>query len=153
LRYSQLSSARELFEDTDLDQVLHNVIGDYDLLIAQKNVQIISEHLPVISGIPVQLNQLFSNLLSNAIKFNHENPVIEIYQEKPTAGELNNARLNSFGNYVKIIFKDNGTGFDPQYREQVFKMFKRLSNVAGTGIGLALCKKIVENHSGHIEVF
>ena len=100
----------------------------------------------------IQLHQLFGNLVSNAIKFSSENPAIDIKAEKLPPEEAAALKLNRYRKYTKISFKDNGQGFEQQYGDQVFKMFKRLSNTSGTGIGLALCKKIVENHNGHISV-
>ena len=152
LKYSQLSKTDELFTQIDLQEVLRNAEENFDLLIEEKKVKIKHGKLPVIKGISIQLQQLFSNLISNAIKFSSANPVIEITCEKPTKHELKRMpQLND--NYVKIVFKDNGIGFEPQYAEQVFKLFQRLDyNRSGTGIGLALCKKIVENHDGFIYV-
>jgi PAS domain S-box-containing protein len=153
LKYSQLSRADELYVATDLNTVFENILEDHSLLIEQKHVQINYHDLPVINGIPIQLHQLFSNLVNNAIKFSAENPVIDITADRISARQAAAyPDVNHSLDYVKIIFKDNGIGFEQQYGEQVFKMFKRLSDNAGTGIGLALCKKIIENHSGHIDV-
>ncbi|MNK40605.1 Phytochrome-like protein cph1 [compost metagenome] len=153
LKYSQLSRAEELFETTNLNVILQNVLEDFDLLIEQQNVTIVGTILPTLKGIPIQLHQLFSNLISNSIKFRKPNPLIEIFTETPGEDEIeNDPLLNSGTPYVKIIFKDNGLGFEQQYDDQIFKMFKRLGNTPGTGIGLALCKKIVENHNGSISV-
>lgn len=152
LKYSQLSLEDELFEETDLNAVLYTVLEDYSMLIAQKNVQVNYDTLPVIKGIPIQIQQLFGNLISNAIKFSRENPVIEIQSSVVKAPVNSYPALDEGRNYHKIVFSDNGVGFEQQYGEQIFKMFKRLSNSTGTGIGLALCKKIVENHNGHIYV-
>ncbi|TRW22527.1 PAS domain S-box protein [Flavobacterium zepuense] len=153
LRYSQLSRADELFAEVDLNTTFEAIKEDFDLLTHQKSVTINHGNLPTIYGIPIQLNQLFSNLLSNAIKFNNGEPIIEIYANELTPeATANYPQLNKLHRYTRISFKDNGEGFDQQYGDQVFKMFKRLSTNPGTGIGLALCKKIVENHSGHIDV-
>ncbi|RWW99681.1 PAS domain-containing sensor histidine kinase [Flavobacterium cerinum] len=153
LKYSQLSRTEDLFEVTNLNVILQNVLEDFDLLIEQQNVTIVGTPLPTIKGIPIQLHQLFSNLISNAIKFRSPKPVIEIFTQKPSAEDIEMHQiLNKGVPYTKIIFKDNGLGFEQQYGDQVFKMFKRLSNTSGTGIGLALCKKIVENHHGTITV-
>lgn len=153
LKYSQLSRAEELFETTNLNIVLQNVLEDFDLLIEQQNVTIVGTVLPTLKGIPIQLHQLFSNLISNSIKFRKPNPLIEIFTEAPTADDIKaNPLLSTATPYIKIIFKDNGLGFEQQYDDQIFKMFKRLGNTPGTGIGLALCKKIVENHNGSISV-
>ncbi len=154
LKYSQLSKTGEHFELTDLNKVMENVKEDLDLLIQQKGAIIRHDDLPVIKGIPIQLHQLFSNLVGNAIKFTNSNPVLEITCKKITNGkEEEHPKLDKGIEYYKIVFKDNGIGFEPQYAEQIFKLFQRLNeNTYGTGIGLALCKKIVENHDGHIEV-
>ena len=153
LKYSYASNA-ELFRTTDLNRILETVLEDYELLIDQRNVKIVQSHLPVVQGIPIQLHQLFSNLISNAIKFSKNDPVIEITTERATGDSLKQyPSLNENGRYFKLTFKDNGIGFDPQYSEQIFKLFKRLNETSlGTGVGLALCKKIAENHNGHIAV-
>lgn len=155
LRYSQLSRADELYEAVDLNKVLEAIREDYELMIIQKNVKVIYPEMPVINGIPIQLHQLFSNLLSNAVKFSTgDNSVIEISWEKISGSTATSQfpELNRHYEFTKILFRDNGVGFEQQYGDQVFKMFKRLSDNGGTGIGLALCKKIVENHHGHISV-
>lgn len=154
LKYSQLSQTDGVMTAIDLSKVLEEVKEDFDLLIEQKQAKIIHSELPVIKGIRIQLYQLFSNLIGNSIKFNNKVPVIEITSEKIFNGEAKKyTQLNSNCDYIKILFKDNGIGFEPEYSEQIFGLFKRLSNTKyGTGIGLALCKKIVENHRGHISV-
>ncbi len=153
LKYSQLQSTDELFEVTHLNAILENVLEDFDLIIEQKNVTLNVENLPVVYGIPIQLHQLFSNLLSNAIKFSTKDPIISISCEPSTLHDAaENTFLKSGVPYTKILFKDNGQGFEQEYADMVFKMFKRLDNTPGTGIGLALCKKIVENHKGSISV-
>jgi signal transduction histidine kinase len=92
-------------------------------------------------------------LLSNAIKFGSQNQEISITAEAASIHDVvDNAFFKSGIPYIKLIFKDNGQGFEQEYADMVFKMFKRLDNTPGTGIGLALCKKIVENHKGGISV-
>lgn len=153
LKYSQLSRADELYDVVDLNTVINTIKDDFELLIGQKNVQLKHEKLPVIKGIPIQLHQLFANLINNAIKFASEHPLIEIYSSTLDPVEVRTyPGLNASRPFVKITVKDNGMGFEQQYGEQVFKMFKRLTDNSGTGIGLALCKKIAENHGGHIDV-
>lgn len=153
LKYSQLASTDELFELTHLNVALQHVLEDYDLALEQKKITVHLTDMPVIMGIPIQLHQLFSNLLSNAIKFSRENPVFTISAQAPLEDDIqNHHQLQKGIPFTKIIFKDNGQGFEQQYGDQIFKMFKRLGNTPGTGIGLALCKKIVENHSGFITV-
>lgn len=151
LKYSQLSSTDELFEAVSLNAILDNVIEDFDLLIEQKKVKLVLGKLPTIKGISIQLHQLFSNLLSNAIKFCGKDPVIIITAEPVSINDMLDTNYFKSGiPYIKIVFKDNGQGFEQEYADTVFKMFKRLDNTPGTGIGLALCKKIVENHKGRI---
>jgi len=154
LKYSQLSKTEELFTQTNLNKILDIVKEDLDLLITQKNVKIVSSKLPVINGIPIQLQQLFSNLITNSAKYANKNPVIKISATDISAEEIKkHARLSSQAKYTKIIFSDNGIGFEPQYTEKIFKLFQRLNgDTYGTGIGLALCKKVVENHKGQITV-
>lgn len=150
LNYSRLSQDSEKFMPTDLNVIVKEVISDFELLIAEKNVQIHYPELPIINAIPIQMHQLFYNLIGNAIKFNvNENPVIEI-----TSRHLNIPNDNDTAtSFYQLTIKDNGIGFDQKYADQIFQPFKRLtSTYTGTGIGLALCKKIITNHNGFIEV-
>ncbi|MCW3086204.1 MAG: hypothetical protein JWP12_3570 [Bacteroidetes bacterium] len=154
LTYSRLSDTGILFKEIDLNQIVENVKLDFELLIAQKNAVVECDHLPVIKGIPLQMNQLFFNLMSNSLKFSKKEPQIRISSKiiSDVAAEKN-AALNPALKYVRMIFKDNGIGFDQQYADQIFTIFQRLNDrqsYSGTGIGLALCKKIVENHGGSI---
>jgi two-component system, chemotaxis family, CheB/CheR fusion protein len=133
-----------VFEQLDLNGVLKNVIGDFHLAIQQKQATITSDHLPVVRAVPLQINQLFYNLLGNALKFSRPGvpPVIHVSSETK-------------GSYYDIIFQDNGIGINEKFTEQIFMIFQRLNtreNFEGTGIGLALCKKIVLGHQGEIYV-
>ncbi len=152
LKYSQLTHAERLFEETDLNVTLANVKEDLDLLITEKSAIVNSPVLPIIKGLPVQLHQLLFNLIGNAIKFNDRMPIIDIGYEYVDGYKLRNMPgVDSSTQYLKLTLKDNGIGFDQMYASQIFKLFKRLStNDKGTGIGLALCKRIVMNHNGHI---
>lgn len=154
LTYSQLSPGDDLFVPVDLDEVLRNVKDDFELLIEQTNCTITQSPLPVVRGIPIQLHQLFSNLISNSLKFAQEPPVIDISGQVLSLQEIQNPpQLDPGKQYLRILFKDNGVGFEERFSEQVFKLFSRLHhNKQGTGIGLALCKRIVENHHGTISV-
>ena len=153
LKYSQLSALEQEREAIDLNQIVAEVRDDYELLLTEKNILFTTGKLPVITGIRTQIIQLFANLVSNAIKFSGVFPEISIQTEPISQKELtDDETLSSELEYVKIIVSDNGEGFDQQYAEQVFKIFKRLTTNPGTGIGLALCKKIVENHQGSISV-
>lgn len=152
LKYSQLSQLEELFTLTDLNKTLESVKEDFSLIIEERNVVIESSELPTIKGIPIQLHQLFANLISNAIKFTKENPVISLSYETVPAERISEFNdLPTSYDYHKINFTDNGIGFEQQYADQAFKLFHRLhEKTSGTGIGLALCRKIVENHKGFI---
>ncbi|MGM9508412.1 PAS domain-containing protein [Larkinella sp. GY13] len=154
LEYSRLSRTDELFIKTDLNLILANVKTDFELLIEQKRAVIIQDELPILNAIPQQLNQLFSNLIGNSLKFSEKNPEIRVSSALLLPEEVRaTPNLQSDRAYVKLNFKDNGIGFEQQYAEQIFTIFHRLNgrkSYSGTGIGLALCKKIVENHRGLI---
>ncbi|RYZ23418.1 MAG: hypothetical protein EOO10_21050, partial [Chitinophagaceae bacterium] len=157
LQYSKLAYDARKFVPTNLDAILKNVLSDLDLLISEKKAAIhYTEALPTIEAIPLQMHQLFSNLLTNALKFHKtsENPEIVILCKAVSASEAGEfpakrAELT----YLEIKIADNGIGFEPGYADQIFQLFERLHSVdeyEGTGLGLALCKKIVENHNGEI---
>jgi signal transduction histidine kinase len=154
LTYSRLIKSEKLFTPTDLAKVFKDILEDFELLIAEKQATITFPVLPVMNGNPVQLNQLFSNLLSNALKFSDKNPLIDLSFRPLLNGEASKyPELDIHKKYIHFIFKDNGIGFNPKYAEQVFKLFQRLNQTEkGNGIGLAVCKKVVENHGGHISV-
>ena len=146
LLYSNVSDERGLFEPTDLNSILKDVLTDLELNIAEKKAQIKFSSLPIIEAVSFQMRQLFQNLISNSLKYSKPGipPVIDI-DSKP---------LDE--NKVVITIKDNGIGFESAYNEKIFQVFQRLSKYPsqeGTGIGLALCKKITETHQGLITAF
>jgi two-component system, chemotaxis family, CheB/CheR fusion protein len=147
-----------LFESTDLTVILQNVIRDFDLQIEEKRAIIRYDPLPSINAVPLQMNQLFYNLLGNALKFSKPGlpPVIDISWRTVPAAELKaHPQLDSQFPYCEIIFSDQGIGIDPRFAERIFLIFQRLNTrerFEGTGIGLALCKRIVTNHRGEIYV-
>ena len=102
----------------------------------------------------MQLQQLFANLISNSVKFCEGDPVIEISWSKLSEEEVHHFKeLDDHTEYIKLVFKDNGIGFDDQYADKLFTIFQRLNHkhsYSGSGIGLALCKRIAENHMGTI---
>ncbi|MET0300512.1 MAG: ATP-binding protein [Flavitalea sp.] len=147
-------SREELFADVDLNAVVENVKSDLELMVTEKNAAITVAKLPVLRAVPQQMHQLFYNLLNNALKFSREavNTVIEITCRVLDADELPGG-LNRDLKYCEIVVIDNGIGFDPLQSEKIFGIFQRLhdrSEYAGTGIGLALSKKVVLNHGGRI---
>lgn len=156
LNFSRIVHSEDMFVKTDLNQILDNILKDFDLLIFEKNASIRKEHLPVVEAIPLQISQLFYNLVGNALKFskNGKTPAITISSRILLPEETEkNPDLNSQLSYFEISFKDNGIGFEQQFAEQIFSIFERLNNrqqYSGTGIGLALCQKIAEHHQGRI---
>jgi hypothetical protein len=156
LNLSKVSNVDEEFVETDLSKIIENVKMDFELLIKEKQAEFYMEKLPVVKAIPIQMNQLFYNLLGNALKFSERKPVVKISCVEVTASQLKLHGINEEAkgkNYIKITVEDNGVGFDQNYADQIFVIFQRLndrSKFAGTGIGLAICKKIVENHNGFI---
>jgi two-component system, chemotaxis family, CheB/CheR fusion protein len=154
LNYSRLTRSSEKPVETDLNTILANVKKDFEKTIAQKNAVIKSSGLPKVKGIPQQLQQLFSNLIGNSLKFSEENVEIEISFRNVPADEVSAiGDLNTDLNYIELLFRDNGIGFDQKFAEQIFTIFEKLNAnnlYTGSGIGLALCKRIVENHQGAI---
>ena len=130
------------------------MLADFELLIEQKQAAINYSDLPTIQGIPLQLHQLFSNLISNSLKFSEVNPQITITARTLSREEVHEyPRLDEDKKHIQLEFQDNGIGFEQQHAEQIFIIFQRLNNqrtYSGTGIGLALCKKIVDHHDGMI---
>ena len=154
LNYSRLSRENDGFTDVDLNEIMTQVQADYELLIAEKNAVVHLVNLPAIHGNHLQLEQLFSNLVGNALKFTEREPVIQI-QSKVVGREqvVNHPDHLQEESYVEILVADNGIGFEPKYADLIFTMFQRLQDTqdyAGTGIGLAICKKIIQNHHGFI---
>jgi two-component system CheB/CheR fusion protein len=156
LNFSKLLD-ESAFESTDLNVILQNVIADFDLRITETKTTIDADRLPVIQAIPLQMNHLFYNLLSNALKFSKlgQSPVIRITSRPfPMEETGKNFELREKKDYMEIMVEDNGVGFDQQFSRQIFQIFHRLNSndqFEGTGIGLALCEKIVTNHHGLID--
>lgn len=153
LNFSRLSNTPAEFESVDLNEVLRVVVSDFELMIEEKHATIIYPNLPSVKGIPVQLHQLFSNLVSNALKFSDGDPVITLSSNIISAQEYEDMAERAYHeSYVEIVFGDNGIGFDPKFSDRIFTIFQRLHDkeTSGTGIGLALCKKIAANHRGSI---
>jgi two-component system CheB/CheR fusion protein len=153
LAFSRLS-VNSLFRQVDLNLVVNGIMQDLELAIEEKDAKVTVSRLPVIEAIPGQMRQLFQNIISNALKFTRPGvtPVINIENRLITIGK-NEELLVKPGEYCEIKISDNGVGFDEQYADKIFTIFQRLhtkNEYDGTGIGLAICKKIVEKHNGHI---
>ncbi len=158
LKFSRILVEKDFFSDTDLNLLLQEVLSEMDVEVSEKKAEIIVGELPVLPVNPVLMRPLFSNLIGNALKYckKNEAPRITIHAE---IGQGINGNNGSAGKeageirYCRIFVGDNGIGFDQKYAEQIFDMFRRLhanAEYEGTGIGLALCKKIAEKHKGFI---
>ncbi|WP_433763524.1 sensor histidine kinase [Flavobacterium ginsenosidimutans] len=146
-------TAQEERAEINLETIIAQVIEDFEVVIADKKAHIKMGKLPIIKASRVQMRQLFSNLISNAIKYSKTNiaPIIEISQEE----NLDNEIPNQNAKFVKVQIKDNGIGMEENHLLKIFIIFQRLharNEYSGNGIGLAICKKIMENHSGNITV-
>ncbi|MEO8253504.1 MAG: CHASE3 domain-containing protein [Flavobacterium sp.] len=155
LQYSRTNRTEKTFETIDLNTIAKNAISELSENSSDKNAQIHVEKLHKIQGIPFQLEQLFINIISNALKYSKtDSPiVITIISKKIKASKSPKLNDISKREYVKITFTDNGLGFEQKYAEKIFLLFNRLhgkKDFPGTGVGLAICKKIVENHKGYI---
>ena len=142
LGYSQLQKQHLPFEQVDLNSLVHDIIKDLDLTIKEKKAIVESNTLPSIEGNKLRLRQLFLNLISNALKYTKK--------EVPPHIQITGSSVN---HHVSITVKDNGIGFDEQYKEKIFDLFERLhtrDEFPGTGIGLSICKRIAELHHGTI---
>jgi signal transduction histidine kinase len=156
LEFSKISVEKKSFSDIDMGVLLKELITELEPVIREKNARIILEKIPSLHINASLMRQLFSNLFSNALKYGNKNgeTVIKIYSENSPGsnGKVADKPGHSTG-YCRIIVEDNGIGFDQKYAEEIFEMFRRLhprTEYEGTGIGLALCKKIVEKHNGFI---
>lgn len=156
LGFSQLSNENNGFVRVNLNDVIQSVLLDFDLVIEQKQAVVHYNNLPIIDAIPIQMCQLFANLISNSLKYskNGLSPVITISAQPVSEEERILFQVGVTGSvYYKIELQDNGIGFNPEYAEKIFNIFQRLHSkmeYAGTGIGLAMCKKIAQNHNGDI---
>lgn len=155
LSYSRLSRPEEPFVPVNLNDVLTNVLSDFEIRLAETGAQVGTGRLPVVSGLATQLHQLFQNLISNALKFMpaDQRPRITIESRLSSRQEHGDYRLPLGQKFYTITVTDNGIGFEQAYSEQIFTLFRRLhgrSEYEGAGMGLAICKRIVENHGGVI---
>lgn len=152
LKFSKISGENDLFEQVDLNQVLEELVSEMDATVTEKKAKIVIDPLPSLFVNRSLMRPLFSNLIGNALKYSKKEvaPIIQIRSETSIDAQDANKKETT-GRYCRIFIEDNGLGFEQKYAEQIFEMFRRLrSNADGTGIGLALCKRIVEKHNGFI---
>lgn len=156
LSYSEVSNDSLDFQPVDMNDVLQDVLEDLEIVIGEKKAVIRSGRLPVVDGVYHQLSQMTFNLLSNALKFSRkeEPPLIEIEADITDCPSLpGNLRPVSSRCY-HLTFRDNGIGFDAEFSTKIFQAFQRLHSrfeFSGTGIGLAIVKKVVDNHHGFVQ--
>ena len=155
LQFSRTNKSEKVFEMADLNEILEAAKHEIAESITDKSAIIKSEHLPTLKVIPFQIQQMFINLLGNSIKYSKANvpPEIQIDYRKISLQQIGQLVLPAKKDFHKFTFSDNGIGFSEEYSQRIFELFSRLHNkdeIAGTGIGLAICKKIVENHKGYI---
>lgn len=155
LQFSRTNKSEEAFEDCNLNIILETAKHDLAEIINDKRAQISSDKLPSMSAIPFQIKQLFLNLISNSLKYSRDSvaPIITIRYSQTNASDLPKVKYSKYNLYHTFTVKDNGIGFEQTYADKIFILFNRLHNkneYSGTGIGLSICKKIVENHNGYI---
>ena len=153
LHYSRVTTQAHPFQRINLDQLVREVVSDLDELITQHNATVTVAHLPVIEADPTQMRQLFQNLIANAVKFQRPGvpPVVAI------EGEMVSEAFADTGPApvpaCRVSVRDNGIGFDEKYLDRIFQVFQRLhgrNEYEGSGVGLAICRKIVGRHGGTI---
>lgn len=168
LSFSKVSSGNIAYARTDLNAVLYQVLSDMEVLIEQQQAVINADKLPVVEANETQMSQLLQNFISNAIKFRKDGevPIITIHSDVLSGAEVKaeGAMLTHYNfalwqderrweneQFCRITIADNGIGFDSVYAERIFEAFQRLSHTyEGTGVGLAICQKIADNHHGFI---
>lgn len=153
LHFSKLSSQRNAYLDVPLADVVQRILNDQELQIKGLNATLEIGQLPIIKAMPGQIEQLFGNLINNALKFTRPGvqPIIQIVAEPIDGSQY--PELLPGRPYYKITVTDNGIGFDEKYLSTIFQLFQRLHNKQtydGTGIGLAVCKRVVMAHKGYI---
>jgi PAS domain S-box-containing protein len=156
LNFSKLTYQQDPYANLDLNEEMKTILEHFEMRIEEQKALIHIDKLPKIKGVAWQINMLFSNLIANSLKFVHPDvpPVVQVSACAVDAEEAQQRGLPAEFSYVCISVADNGIGFDSQYAKDIFIMFKRLhdrSQYDGTGIGLAICAKVVEYHQGTIE--
>ena len=157
VNYSRTIKGDKVFKETDLNEIITQILDDLIINIEDKKAEISAAVLPTIKVIPFQMEQLFINLISNSLKYSKDDvsPKISIFEEEIFENEIYESKIISNEEYCKIVIVDNGIGFKQEYSSKIFNLFYRLekdSKYSGTGLGLAICKRIVENHDGFIQV-
>jgi len=155
LSFSRQSVSSSDFQRTDLNSLAREAITELEIEVEKSNAKIHLDELPVVWVIPSLMKQLFHNLVSNAIKFRAKGiePIIHIESKKIYESDHSSLVSLNGNKYYKVSISDNGIGFDQKYSDEIFMVFKRLNSYheyEGTGVGLSICKKIIEKHNGSI---
>jgi signal transduction histidine kinase len=157
LSLSRITSRAQPFVQIDLNNLAHEVLSDLEVRINETGGRVDLHEIPTIEAEPLQMRQLFQNLVGNALKFNSPGraPIVSVHGEL-LGGETRLAGSNGDAQaqqYCRITVTDNGIGFDEKYVDRIFAMFQRLhgrNRYEGTGMGLAICRRIAEHHGGSI---
>jgi light-regulated signal transduction histidine kinase (bacteriophytochrome) len=155
LDYSRMGNEERVFQQTDLSKIIQEVKEELHEELQVKNAIIEYDEMCSANIIPFQFRQLMHNLISNSLKFSNPQhaPHIKIKSRISKGSSFNNSQLQPEVNYCHLSITDNGIGFEPQFNDRIFEVFQRLHGVEkykGTGIGLAIVKKIIDNHNGFI---
>jgi len=155
LSYSRITRLESAFAPVVLNEVVDKVLDQLEIRIRDTGAQVSAGQLPIISGIASQMEQVFANLINNALKFTNPDipPLVRIEATEAGQEQIQAQGLNPSDTFVSITVQDNGIGFEPEYAEKIFGIFQRLhgrQEYEGSGIGLSICRRIVENHGGRI---
>jgi light-regulated signal transduction histidine kinase (bacteriophytochrome) len=153
LSFSKVSTDKSDFSDVDLNILMKEILNDMNEEIKESNISVSVENMPTLYVNPNLISTVFQNLIGNAVKYRRKDIETKIKVRHEISLGINGGVQNLKNRYCRIFVEDNGIGFDSKYSEEIFGMFRRLHNhdeYHGTGIGLALCKKIAELHNGYI---
>ncbi|WP_299208567.1 CHASE3 domain-containing protein [uncultured Dokdonia sp.] len=155
LQYSRTNKSDEVLKKSNINKLFEDAQQDLAEVIISKNATITVDAIPDMKVIPFQIQQLFGNLIGNSLKYSvkDRDPVITITYDQVSSKDDERLLRGSFEEYHKIVISDNGIGFEQSYADKIFTLFSRLHNkdeYSGTGIGLSICRKITDNHSGFI---
>jgi signal transduction histidine kinase len=154
LNFSRIGASEVEKVKVDLNDLVSDSLSEYQHMIEATEGGFQVAHLPVVAGTPFQIRQLFNNLISNSIKFARKGIPLQIQIDNELVNGSLEENLSFEKPYWKVSFKDNGIGFQPEFSEKIFEVFQRLhtqGTYEGTGIGLAICKRIMEHHNGFIK--
>lgn len=159
LEHAKVAKSEKMYRPVDLNEVVDQLLEDFELAIAEKKAVVHVEPLPHIEAAALEMNQLFYNLINNALKFSDHSRIPEISVKSKVLDSKEVAEFisdpKSERRYYDISISDNGIGFDPKYAEQIFLVFNKLHPkdvYPGSGIGLSICRSIVANHDGALFV-